>query len=364
MKIKEILNLIEQVAPISLQEKFDNTGVQVGNIHQDAKGALLCIDITEDVIDEAITLGCNLIIAHHPIAFRSFKSLTGKNYVERCLIKAIKEDIVLYAAHTNLDNAQLGINRYLGAMLNLQNIKILSPLDNSLLKIATYVPTSHADLVRQALFNAGAGNIGNYDLCSFNIQGQGTFRPTESSNPFLGVKGELHTEQELKVEVIAPQIKKQEIIQALLASHPYEEPAYDLIPLQNIWNQHGSGIVGTLKEAMDEEEFLYLIKETFDLNLLQHSKLRNRMIKEVAICSGSGSSFIKDAINYGADIYITGEAKYNDFYDVEDKMILTTIGHYESEIYTKNVFFDIISEKFPIFALYMAGTDINPVKYL
>ena len=364
MKIKDILYLIEQVAPIGLQENFDNTGVQVGNIHQEAKGALLCIDITEVVIDEAITLGCNLIIAHHPIAFKPFKSLTGRTYTERCMIKAIKNEIVLYAAHTNLDNAKNGINNYLGKMLNLQNIKILSPIENGLSKLTTFVPISHADLVRQALFNAGAGSIGNYDYCSFNTEGKGTFRANESSNPFLGNKGELHTEQEVKIEVIVPNIKKTEAIQAIFASHPYEVPAYDIINLQNTWNENGSGIVGTLAESMEEEEFLYFLKETFNLYQLQHSKFRNRAIKEVALCSGSGNYFIKDAINYGADIFITGEAKYNDFYDVEDKIILTTIGHYESEIYTKNVFFDIISEKFPIFAIYMAGTDANPVKYL
>lgn len=364
MKIKDILNLIEQVAPIGLQESFDNTGVQVGNVHQEAKGALLCIDITEDVVDEAITLGCNLIIAHHPIAFKPFKSLTGKTYTERCIIKAIQNNIVLYAAHTNLDNAKNGINNYLGQMLNLQNIKILSPIENGLSKLVTFVPTSHVDIVRQALFNVGAGAIGNYDYCSFNSNGTGTFRASDKSNPYVGNIGSLHSEPEVKIEVIIPNIKKTESIQAILASHPYEEPAYDILPLQNSWTENGSGIVGTLKESMDEEEFLYYLKETFNIEKLQHSKLRNQMIKEVAICSGSGNYFIKDAINYGADIFITGEVKYNDFYDVEDKIILATIGHYESEIYTKNVFFDIISEKFPIFALYMAGTDTNPVKYL
>lgn len=364
MKIKDILHLIEQIAPIGLQESFDNTGVQVGNIHLEAKGALLCIDVTEDVIDEAVTLGCNLIIAHHPIAFKPFKSLTGKTYTERCIIKAIQNNIVLYAAHTNLDNAKYGINNYLGQMLSLQNIKILSPIEKGLSKLITFVPTSHADSVRQALFNVGAGTIGNYDWCSFNSNGMGTFRAGDKSNPYVGNVGNLHSEPEVKIEMIIPNIKKTESIQAILASHPYEEPAYDIFPLQNSWTEHGSGIVGTLKESVDEEEFLYLLKEIYNVEKLQHSKLRNQMIKEVAICSGSGNYFIKDAINYGADIFITGEAKYNDFYDVEDKIILATIGHYESEIYTKNVFFDIISEKFPIFALYMAGTDTNPVKYL
>lgn len=364
VKIKEILHSIEQLAPLPLQENFDNSGVQVGDVTQEAKGAILCIDVTEAVLDEAIALGCNLVISHHPLAFRSFKSLTGKNYVERCMIKACKYDIVVYAAHTNLDNASKGINYYLAQMLNLQNVRILDPQKDKLLKLATFVPLSHVDVVRNALFNAGAGNIGNYDSCSYNISGQGTFRAGENANPFCGDIGELHTESEIRVEVILPIFKQSDILRALIAVHPYEEPAYDFYPLINTWSQAGSGIVGTLPEAVDEEDFLYMLKDTFHLKSIQYSVCRGESIRDVAICSGSGAFLIPKAISYGADIFITGEAKYNDYYDVEDKILLATIGHYESEIFTKNVFFDIISKKYPTFALYMSGADINPVNYL
>lgn len=364
MKIKEILSIIEQFAPLALQESFDNCGVQVGDVNQEAKGALLCIDVTEDVVDEAITLGCNLIIAHHPLAFHKFRSLTGRNYVERCMIKAIKEDIVVYAAHTNLDNAKEGINMYLANMLNLQNVRILAPQNNKLLKLVTFTPHSHMEQVRNALFNAGAGSVGDYDSCSYNINGNGTFRAGANSNPFVGELGELHTEPEIRTEVILPSHKKSEVVRALLAVHPYEEPAYDIYALENSWSQVGSGIVGTLPEEMDEEDFLYHIKDTFNLSSVQYSALRNKPIRDVAICGGSGNFLISNAIGYGADVFITGEAKYNDFYDVEDKILLAIIGHYESEIFTKNVFYDVISEKYPTFALYMAGTDKNPVRYL
>lgn len=364
MKIKEILQVIEQLAPISLQESYDNSGVQIGNVNQEAKGALLCIDVTESVVEEAITLGCNLIIAHHPLAFRSFKSLTGKNYIERCLMTACKNDIVIYAAHTNLDNAAGGINFYLANMLKLQHIRILSPQSGKLLKLVTFVPHSHADLVRNAVFNAGAGNIGGYDSCSYNITGQGTFRAGDKSNPFCGEIGKLHTEGEIRIEVVLPIFKQKDVLQSLIAVHPYEEPVYDFYALQNTWQQAGSGIVGTLPEEMDESDFLYLLKDTFKLNMLQHSTLRSKSVRDIAICSGSGSFLIPHAIGYGADVMITGEAKYNDYYDVEDKILLATIGHYESEIFTKNVFYNLISEKFPIFALYMAGTDVNPINYL
>lgn len=364
MKIKEILHTLEQIAPIPLQESFDNSGVQIGDVYQEAKGAIVCIDVTEAVVDEAINLGCNLIISHHPLAFRSFKSLTGKNYVERCMIKACKHDIVVYAAHTNLDNASEGINQYLAKKLNLQHVRILDPQKSKLLKLVVFVPHSHVDVVRNALFNAGAGNIGNYDSCSYNLRGEGTFRAQQNTNPFVGKKGELHYEPETRIEVILPSYKQSEIERALLAVHPYEEPAYDFYALENVWKQAGSGIVGTLPEEMDEEDFLYLLKDTFNLKMIQHSTVRGAIIRDVAICSGSGAFLIPKAISYGADVFVTGEAKYNDYYDVEDKLLLAVVGHYESEIFTKNIFFDIISEKYPNFAVYMSGFDVNPVNYL
>lgn len=364
MKIKDVLSVIEQLAPISLQESYDNSGVQVGDIMQEAKAALLCIDVTEAVIDEAIDLGCNLVIAHHPLAFKSFKSLTGRTYIERCIIKACRHDIVVYAAHTNLDNASKGINYYLAKMLGLQHIRILDPQKDKLLKLVTFVPHAHADVVRNALFNAGAGSIGEYDSCSYNLDGKGTFRAGAATNPFCGEVGEFHTEEEVRIETVVPVLKQKEVLQALLATHPYEEPAYDFYSLKNAWSQAGSGVVGTLSEEVEEEDFLYLLKDTFHLTSIQHSTCRYRGVRDVAICSGSGAFLIPQAISYGADVFITGEAKYNDFYDVEDKILLAVVGHYESEIFTKNIFFDIISEKYPTFAVYMSGTDINPVKYL
>jgi dinuclear metal center YbgI/SA1388 family protein len=364
MKIKEILHTIELLAPIPLQESFDNSGVQIGDANQEAKGVVVCIDVTEAVMDEAIALGCNLVVSHHPLAFRSFKSLIGRNYVERCLIKACKHDIVVYAAHTNLDNAPRGVNYYLAEMLNLQDVRILDPQKGKLLKLATFVPKSHAELVRNALFNAGAGNIGNYDSCSYNVFGEGTFRAGENANPFIGEPGELHTEPEVRIEMVLPVYRQPEVRRALIAVHPYEEPAYDFYLLENTWAQAGSGIVGALPEETDEEDFLYLLKDTFHLKTIRHSALRGKPVRDVAICSGSGAFLIPKAISYSADVFVTGEAKYNDYYDVEDKILLATVGHYESEIFTKNIFFDIISKKYPTFAVYMSGFDVNPVNYL
>jgi dinuclear metal center YbgI/SA1388 family protein len=364
MRVKDILQSIEQLAPISLQEDYDNSGVQVGDINRETTGVLLAIDITEYVIEEAISLGCNLIISHHPLAFRPFKSITGKNYVERCLLKAIKNDIVIYAAHTNLDNALQGVNYKLASMLELENVKILQPKEKALLKFVTTVPIQHAESVRNALFNAGAGHIGNYDSCSYNLTGEGTFRAGIGANPHVGNIEEMHFEPEVRIETVLPVMKKEEVLRALLAVHPYEEPVYDLYPIENEWSRHGSGVVGVLPEPMPEQEFLYLLKDLFNLPTIRHSKLEGKEIRDVAICGGAGAFLIPKAISYGADAFVTGEAKYNDFYDVEDRILLAVLGHYESEICTKDIFFDVISGKFPNFAIHKSAFDSNPVKYL
>ena len=364
LKVKDILKEIEEYAPLPLQEGFDNAGIQVGDVNQPAHGALLCLDVTEEVIDEALELGCNLIISHHPLAFRPFKSLTGKSYIERCLMKACKYDLVIYAAHTNLDNANGGVNFKLAELIGLQNVRVLSPQKQALLKLVTFVPESYADLVRTTLFNAGAGRIGNYDSSSFNLPGEGTFRANEGCHPFCGEIGALHTEKEIRIETILPAFRKGAVMQALLSVHPYEEPAFDFYLLENRWEQVGSGVVGELPEEEDEMSFLQRIKELFQVGCVKHSPLTGRPIREVALCGGSGAFLINDAINYGADIFITGEAKYNDFYDVEDRILLATIGHYESEVCTKEIFYSIISRKFPTFALHLSNVNSNPVKYL
>lgn len=363
-KIKDILREIETFAPLPLQESYDNSGVQVGDVNQPATGALLCLDVTEEVIDEAIELGCNLIIAHHPLLFKPLKRLTGSNYIERCVIKACKNDIVIYAAHTNLDNAHGGVNFYLADLLGLKNVRVLSPQKNALLKFVTFVPEAYAGIVRNALFNAGAGNIGNYDACSYNLSGEGTFKANDGCKPFCGEVGEVHFEPEIRIETILPAYKKAAVVRALLSVHPYEEPAYDFYPLANDWNETGSGIVGELPEAEEEHLFLSRLKDLFHVGCVKHSALRNKPVREVALCGGSGAFLINEAIAYGADVFITGEAKYNDFYNVENRILLAVIGHYESELHTKDIFYNLISKKMPTFALHFSNVNSNPVKYL
>jgi dinuclear metal center YbgI/SA1388 family protein len=325
---------------------------------------LLCLDVTEAVLEEALTKGCNLIISHHPLAFKPFKSLTGSTYVERCLMKACKHDLVIYAAHTNLDNAWEGVNHHLGELIGLRDMRILSPQKNALLKLVTFVPEAFAEAVGQALFEAGAGHIGNYDSCSFRLRGEGSFRPKEGSHPFCGEPGKLHHEKEVRIETILPAFRKNALTRALLAAHPYEEPAFDFYPLANAWQTAGSGIVGELPESEEAEAFLLRIKALFQASCVKHSAWTGKPIRRVALCGGSGAFLIPEAIASESDIFITGEAKYNDYYDVEDKILLAVIGHYESEMCTKDIFHKILSKKYPTLALHLSEVDANPVKYV
>ncbi len=364
MKIKEIVSALERFAPLPLQDGFDNAGLQIGLTEAEATGALLCLDVTEPVIDEAIAHGCNLIISHHPLIFKGYKSITGKDYVERCILKAIRNDIVIYSAHTNLDNAAGGVNFKIAEKIGLKNVQILEPKENSLLKLVTFVPSAQADTVRKTLFNAGCGTIGNYDSCSYNTKGEGTFRAGEGTNPFCGSIGELHHEEEVRIETIVPAFRKAEATRALLAAHPYEEPALDLYPLQNTWAQVGSGVVGELDSCESELEFLKRIKKTFEVGCLKHNKLSGREIKKVALCGGAGSFLLPQAIRSGADVFITGEIKYHDYFGHEEEILMAEIGHYESEQYTKEIFYSIIREVCPNLVLQQSKVNTNPIKYL
>ncbi len=364
MKIKEIVSALERFAPLPLQDGFDNAGLQIGLTEAEATGALLCLDVTEAVLDEAVALGYNFVISHHPLIFKGCKSIIGRDYVERCIVKAIKNDIVIYSAHTNLDNAHGGVNYKIAEKIGLKNLKVLEPKADSLVKLVTFVPYKQADAVREALFAAGCGCIGDYDSCSYNLKGEGTFRANEGTHPFCGTVGELHREEEVRIETILPIYKKAEVIRALLTAHPYEEPAFDLYPLQNVWAQAGAGVVGELDEPEAELDFLCRIKNIFEVGCVRHSNLTGRKIQKVALCGGSGAFLLPKAIRAGADVFITGEIKYHDYFGHEDDILMAEIGHYESEQYTKEIFYSIIRDLFPNFALQMSRVNTNPIKYL
>ena len=364
MKIKEIVSALERFAPLPLQDGFDNAGLQIGLTEAEATGALLCLDVTEAVVDEAITLGYNLIVSHHPLIFKGYKSITGRDYIERCIMKAISNGITIYSAHTNLDNAPGGVNFKIAEKIGLKNVRILAPKEECLIKLVTFVPVEHAEEVRKALFEAGCGCIGNYDSCSYNLQGEGTFRALEGANPFCGNVGKLHSEAEVRIETILPAFRKSAVVKALLAIHPYEEPAFDLYPLKNSWNQVGSGVVGELEEPETELEFLKRIKKLFEVGCVKHSRLTGRLIQKVALCGGAGAFLAPQAVACGADVFLTGEIKYHDYFSYDDRILMAEIGHYESEQYTKEIFYSIIREMFPGLEVQATRVNTNPIKYL
>ena len=363
MKIQEIASFLELVAPPSLQESYDNAGLLTGNNQWDCTGIICTLDATEAVVLEAIEKKCNLIVAHHPIIFGGLKKITGKNYVEQTIITALKNDIAIYAIHTNLDNVLHGVNAAIADKLGLVNRKILQPKNETLKKLFTFVPVEFAENVRSAIFNAGGGHISNYSECSFNMAGQGTFKPGEGTNPFTGKRGIRHTEDEIKMEMIFPAWQEKVMLAALFNAHPYEEMAYDIIALANENRGVGSGLVGELPEAISEIAFLGLLKEKFTLSVIRHTPLLKKPVKKIALCGGAGSFLIGDATASGADFYITGDIKYHEFFDANGTLVVADIGHYESEQFTIDLLFDILSQKFPTFAVLKTGVITNPVHY-
>ncbi|MBL0132575.1 MAG: Nif3-like dinuclear metal center hexameric protein [Chitinophagaceae bacterium] len=363
MKIEAIISVLEKIAPPVLQEQYDNAGLLIGSAHWECTGVLCTLDTIESVIDEAIAKKCNLIVAHHPIIFKGLKKINGKNYVERTIIAALKNDIAIYAIHTNLDNVIEGVNGRIAKTLGLQNTHVLLPKDQVLKKLYTFVPIAHAENVKNALFAAGAGSIGNYTECSFAVEGTGTFTAGENTNPFVGKQGERHKEQEIKVEVIFPAYIQAALVQALVSSHPYEEVAYDIVSLDNTHAGIGSGLVGEFEEAMPEKEFLAILKKQFKLELIRHTALSGKPIKTVAICGGAGSFLISNSLAAKCDAYVTADLKYHEFFDPEGRLLLCDIGHFESEQYTVDLLAEVLQQKFPTFAVLKSDQKTNPVYY-
>ena len=362
MIINEIIQLLEGFAPVHFQESYDNAGLLTGNSSWECTGVITTLDVIEKVVDEAVTKNCNLVIAHHPIIFKGLKSLTGKNYVERTILKAIKNDIAIYAIHTNLDNVKKGVNNKIAERIGLQNMQVLQPKENTLKKLITFAPLDKAEDVRKALFATGGGQLGKYSECSFNSEGTGTFKAEEGADPHVGEIGKRHEEKEVKIEVVFPGYLEQKIIRAMTEAHPYEEVAYDIIPLGNYISAVGSGLIGELEDPVDETEFLGRIKEAFNLRVIKHTGLTGKKIKKVAVCGGAGSFLIPVALSNKADVYITSDIKYHEFFDAEG-MVLLDIGHYESEQFTIDLLYDILREKYPNFAVRKTEVITNPVHY-
>ncbi len=363
MKIEDIVSCLESIAHPSLQENYDNAGLITGNIAWECSGAIISLDTTEEVVQEAIKKNCNLVISHHPIIFSGLKKLTGTNYVEKAVIAAVKNDIALYAVHTNLDNILDGVSGMITQKLGLINQSVLLPRTGVLKKLFVFVPLQHAELLRNALFAAGGGNISNYSECSFNTQGVGTFKPGPGTHPFAGEPGTMHSETEIKVELIYPAWMETKLIAALKKAHPYEEVAYDIVPLDNQHSQVGSGVIGNMPEPIDETLFLKKIQQVFKIPFVRHTRLTGRQVNTVAVCGGAGSFLIPVAAEAGADVFITADIKYHEFFDANDKIVVADVGHYESEQYTIDLVEEILLKNFPTFAALKTTVKTNPVFY-
>jgi len=370
MKIKNIISALDRLAPPMLQEDYDNSGLIYGDPEKDIDGALICLDITEAIIEEAINDNCQMIISHHPLIFRTIRKLIPNHFTSRILIRAIQEDIAIYSIHTNLDNVGTGVNQMLAQKLELENCKILKPQKGLLKKLVTFCPDIHLsdgsyvpEVVRQALFNAGAGYIGNYDSCSFNIRGEGTFRGLEGTDPFIGTKGELTSQKEVRVEIIFPAWHQHRVLEALLTTHPYEEVAYDIYQLDNLFEGAGAGMIGELTIPCKEIEFLGYIKDQLGLPFIEHSAFLNKKVTRIAICGGAGSFLLQDAIKAHADVFLTGDLKYHDFFEADGKILLADVGHFESEQFTIDLLYEYLIKNFNNFAFLKTKLKTNPINY-
>ena len=363
MILQNLLDFFEQWAPSALQEGYDNSGLQIGNPLGVVSKGLICLDITPEVVSEAIQKGCDLIISHHPLIFQGLKRITGQTLSESIVLEVIRNNISVVSVHTNLDKVKTGVNQALGARLGLKKLRILEPQKGALTKLVTFCPSTHAEKVRTSIFEAGAGQIGDYDSCSFNIEGTGTFRANSEANPFVGKKEVLHFEPEVRIEAIVPAWLLGRVVSAMKASHPYEEVAYDIYNLANEYPEVGFGMIGEYDAALEEQEFMEMIKKQLRVPCLRHSGFTGQLVKNVALCGGSGSFLLHKAIASKAQVLVTAEIKYHQFFEANRKILLVDAGHFETEQFAVDILYDVVNKKFSNFALLKSGVNTNPVCY-
>ena len=364
MKAGELCSYLDNAIPLALQESYDNSGLQVGRPEKEISSALLTLDVTEEVLGEAISKGCGIIVSHHPVIFSGLKKLAWRTPAERIIAGAIKDDIAIYSSHTNLDMLSMGVSGKMAERLGLSERKVLQPLKGRLIKLVTFIPDDNLERVRDAVFSAGAGFIGNYDRCGFVVSGKGSFRAGEGTNPFVGEKGQMHFENESRFETVFYSHLRDKVVKALLEAHPYEEVAYDLYPLENDNTDLGLGCYGYLQDPLGERDFLELVAERFEAGGLRYSNLNGNMIRKVAVCGGSGSSLLRDALACRADAFVTGDIKYHTWFETDNSILLADCGHFESEKFSTEVLHELIIKKFPTFALRFSETNTNPINYL
>jgi len=364
MKLEDLCKYLDSEVPLSFQESYDNAGLQLGKPGAEINSALLTIDVTDEIVDEAIEKKCDIIISHHPLIFHGLKKITGRNFTERIIYRALKNDIAIYSSHTNLDAVNKGVSWKMAEKLGLTRISVLSPLQDRILKLVTFVPEAYLDKVRDAVFDAGAGVSGNYDRCSFVSHGTGSFRGNEGSDPFIGEPGKMHFEKEIRFETVMYSHLKDTVISAMLKAHPYEEVAFDVYPLSNRIGYVGTGCTGYLEKEMTETDFLKHVSLVFDARGIRFSKPSGRTVSKIALCGGAGISFLKDALASKSDAFVTGDIKYHNYFDADNRILLVDLGHFESEKYSTEILYHLIIKKFPKFAVRFSETNTNPINYL
>ena len=364
MTVQEVVDTINSFAPLSYQESYDNAGINIGNESMPVKAVLITLDVTEAVVSEAVSIGANLIISHHPVIFKGIKQINNHSYTGRLIQQLIKNDITVYSGHTNVDVTWGGVNMKICEKLGLQNTRVLEPMKENLLKIVVFAPTEHAEQVREGMFKAGAGHIGDYDKCSYYLEGTGSFRGSDETNPFVGEKGSIHYEPETRIETVVPREKLRKVVRSMINAHPYEEVAYDVYPLLNEYQRAGMGMIGELPKSKNKADFLNHVKNTFRCEVLKYTHMEKDELKKVAVCGGSGSFLLPKAISLGADAIISADFKYHQYFDAEGKIMICDVGHYESEQFTKEIFYDLLTEKFTNFAVHLSKINTNPINFL
>lgn len=363
MTVQDIASALEKLAPLPFAEDFDNVGLLVGDPAMEVSGALITLDTLEPVVKEAMEKGCNLIVSFHPILFKGLKKITGATYVERVVSRAIENRIAIYSMHTALDNVSAGVNGRICDQLGLSDRNVLIPRKGSLRKLTTYVPESGRDALLEALFAAGAGEVGNYSHCSFSSPGTGSFRPGQEANPAIGTKGKTHREPEAQLHLTYTVEREKKVLGALWQHHPYEEVAYEVTALENTYQKVGMGMIGSLEEPLEARDFLEVLRQRFGTPCIRHSDLPKKKIRRVAVLGGSGAFAIDAARKAGADAFVTADIKYHEYFRAEGDLLLADIGHYETEQFTKNLLCDYLTEKIPNFAFALSGTRTNPINY-
>ncbi len=363
-RIQDIIDTLERIAPPALQEEYDNSGLLIGSPHGEVDKVLVSLDVTEEVVAEARARGAGMIVSHHPLIFRPLKRITGKNQVERTVMAAMRSDIALYAIHTNLDNVAHGVNAMMCRKLGLEGMRVLRPVAGTLAKVVTFVPNGHADSVRQAMFDAGGGRIGAYDQCSFNHGGEGTFRAGDGADPYVGAAGERHHEPETRIEMVVERWNVGRVLSAMRKAHPYEEVAHDILMLDNAHPTAGSGGIGTFSEPLVWEAFLERVKEAFGAAVVRHTAPSDRPIRTVALCGGTGSFLLPDAIRAGADVFLSSDFKYHEFFGAEGRITIADIGHAEAEGGISQWLVEQLADNklgFPNFAVLLSEVRTNPI---